>query len=159
MPNVIVEQHFPVLEGGFELRHQMLDLLSEADLAYQFPNNLSLGGLCREMVEIEHSYIESFKTFKMDWHYKAPNAAELETKLDVLRSTYSAQEAALKAALSALSDETIHGQIVNRGGFKPLLLTQFHIYREANLIFYAKVSLYLRALQKTLPELWLDWIG
>ena len=36
---------------------------------------------------------------------------------------------------------------------------EFHLYREALLIFYAKAGLYLRALDKPLSEEWIDWMG
>ena len=160
MSNTFVEQEFGLLDLTLALRHQLLDILSDADLAYKLPNKaLTLGGLCREMAEIEHTYIESFKTFKQDWSYKTPNAAALETKVDVLRKTFAEQEQAFKDALSALSDDTINNQLVDRGGFKPPVRAQFHVYREALLIFYAKASIYLRALDKEFPEQWKYWIG
>ena len=120
---------------------------------------MTLGALCREMAEVEYMYIESFKTFKKDWRYKAPNVAAFEIKLDVLRQTFAEQEQAFKAALAALSDETINTQTVDRGGFEPTIRAQFHVYREALLIFYAKVSIYLRALGKEFPEQWKYWIS
>ena len=36
---------------------------------------------------------------------------------------------------------------------------QFHIYREALLIFYAKVHVYLKALGKQVEGPWRWWIG
>jgi uncharacterized damage-inducible protein DinB len=160
MSNTFIQQETELLDLTLALRHQLLDILSNADLAYKLPNNaLKLGALCREMAEFEHIYIESFKTFKMDWSYKAPNAAALESKVEVLRQIFAEQEQAFKAALSALSDETINTQTVDRGGFEPTIRAQFHVYREALLIFYAKVSIYLRALGKEFPEQWRYWIG
>jgi hypothetical protein len=158
MSNVLVEQD-DVLSETLKLRHSMLDMLTDADLAHRFPNNKSLGELCRELAEHEHIYIESFKTFTMNWGYSAPNAAELESKVDILRRIYSEQEKDFRETVTALSNETIHNQTVDRGGFQPTVEVQFHIYREALLIFYAKASIYLRALQKDLPDQWKYWIG
>lgn len=158
--NSLVQNDFGLLDMTLALRHQLLDILSDADLVYKLPNNaMTLGALCREMAEVEHMYIESFKTFKQDWSYKAPNTAELETKLDVLRKTFAQQEQAFKMALSALSDAVIDAQTIDRGGFQPTVRMQFHVYREALLIFYAKASIYLRALNKEFPEQWKSWIG
>jgi hypothetical protein len=159
MSNVIVQQEFHFLDETLALRHQLLDMLTDEDLAYTLPHNKSLGALCREIAEIEVAYVESFKTFKMDWGYKAHNAAELEKSVDALRRTFAEQEKAFKDAIAALSDEIIENTVADRGGFKPPLRMQFHIYREGLLIFYAKVSIYLRALQKELPEQWRSWIG
>ena len=44
-------------------------------------------------------------------------------------------------------------------GFAPLPRVQMDLYKEALLIFYSKVSVYLRALGKTPPEQWRKWIG
>jgi hypothetical protein len=36
---------------------------------------------------------------------------------------------------------------------------ELQLYREALLMFYAKAGVYLRALGKTLPDIWIDWMG
>jgi hypothetical protein len=36
---------------------------------------------------------------------------------------------------------------------------QLDVYREALLIFYGKVSVHLRAIDRPLPGQWLDWIA
>jgi len=46
-----------------------------------------------------------------------------------------------------------------RGDFKLRPAIQLSIYNEALLIFYGKASVYLKAMGKTLPEQWEDWIG
>jgi hypothetical protein len=43
--------------------------------------------------------------------------------------------------------------------FSPLPKIQLDVYREALLICYGKVSVYLRAIDRPLPGQWLDWIG
>jgi hypothetical protein len=59
-----------------------------------------------------------------------------------------------------LSEEDIQGRQVDRGGsFKIKPPIQLNIYQEALLIFYGKASVYLKAMGKTLPEQWKDWIA
>lgn len=41
----------------------------------------------------------------------------------------------------------------------PSLFVQFNIYREAVLVFYAKASVYLKALEKPVDEEWRLGIG
>ncbi|MGH2581322.1 MAG: hypothetical protein ACRDFQ_00325, partial [Anaerolineales bacterium] len=56
------------------LKHQTLGILSDADLRHSFPGSASLGALCKEHGEIEQAYIDSFKTFKLDFSYRNPDA-------------------------------------------------------------------------------------
>ncbi|MFC1960344.1 DinB family protein [Chloroflexota bacterium] len=157
--NVIVRENFPLLDHALALRHQLMDMLTDEDLTYRLPgSNLSLGELCREMGEVEQSYIDSFKTFKQDWSYRHDDPA-VETSVAKLSAWLLAQEEALKAVLESLSDEVITTQLVDRGDFKPPVIIQFHIHHEALLIFYAKASIYLKALDKPFPDQWESWIG
>ena len=41
---------------------------------------MTLGALCREMGEIEHSYIQSLKTFQQDWSYRNMEAGFREQR-------------------------------------------------------------------------------
>lgn len=43
--------------------------------------------------------------------------------------------------------------------FSPLVKVQLDVYREALLLFYGKVSVYLRAINRPLPGNWRDWVG
>jgi hypothetical protein len=54
----------------------------------------------------------------------------------------------------------LHKHQVDRGhGFTPSLYDQCKIYHEAYLIFCAKASIYLKALEKQLTGQWRSWIG
>jgi hypothetical protein len=68
--NRILQERWPWIEGSHTMRAQALDLLDDADLAFNPGGaNMTLGALCREMGETEHSYLESLKTLKQDWSY------------------------------------------------------------------------------------------
>ena len=61
-------EKWPWIEGTHGMRSQLLDSLSDADLAFSpGGQNMTLGALCREMGEVEYSYIQSLKTFRQDW--------------------------------------------------------------------------------------------
>lgn len=159
--NTLVQQFSPILGMTLDLRHQLVDHLTDADLTFRLPGaNITLGALCREMGEVEHAYAESFRTFHMDFSYRHADAG-VETSVAALKRWYQALEAELMAALSALSEDDLNRRTIERGpGFNPTPAVQFHTYREALLIFYAKVSLYLKAMNKPYPtEQWLYWIG
>lgn len=155
--NSLVKREFPLLEQTLALRTQLLDMLTDADLDHALPGNPSLGELCCEAAQHDEIYIESFRTFVVDWSQRrAPKGAE--TQVAVLREWYTRSDDALKAALTALSEEDIQGRTIDRQGYAVPVGVQFHIYRESILIFCGKASVYLRSLGKRFPEQWLQWI-
>src|SRR5262245_33479552 len=146
------------------LRDQLMAILTDDDLAVTLGGGTApLGSLCREIGDIEHAYVESFRTFSQDFAYRNPDAA-VERSVAALRRWYAALDRDLLTAVEALSEEDIAGRHIVRGDFEadffsPLPAVQLDTYREALLIFYGKVSVYLRALDRELPGDWEDWIG
>ena len=157
--NTLVERELPLLEETLSLRTRLLEILTDADLGHALPGNPSLGELCREAGQLDRTYIDSFRTFEVDWTREGPAPRGVETEVSVLRDWYSRSEAALKDALGALSEPEVQGKQVDRGGYSVPVGVQFHIYRESVLIFCGKVSVYLRSLGKEFPEQWQQWIG
>ncbi len=159
--NQIMEQYYPTFEMYQALRGQLLDILEDTDLSFQpGGDNPTLGALCREIGEVEVSYTDSFKQWKQDFSYRYPEPAEVETSVARLRSWYAELDAELKQTVAGLSDEDLATKIVDRGhNFKLPPRINLIIYNEALLIFYGKVSVYLRIMGKELPEQWQHWIG
>jgi uncharacterized damage-inducible protein DinB len=158
--NQLMSQMGGLLQSTQGMRNQMMLLLTDADLAYRLPgDNLSLGELCREIGEVEQAYIDSFRTRQHNFGYKTDQQG-LEGSVERLNAWYAALDAELLDALNALTQEDVERGTVDRGGgFHMPISAQFHTYREALLIFYAKASLYLRALRKPLPHQIAEWIG
>jgi hypothetical protein len=80
--------------------------------------------------------------------------------VDRLAAWYEQLDGELKTAMTGFTDEELENNRIDRGGnfiISPRI--QLEIYKEALLIFYGKVSVYLKAMGKTLPEQWLAWIG
>ena len=157
--NSLIETEFPLHEAQ-RLRYDLLRVLTDGDLAYKLPgDNPTLGELCREMGEVEHDYIQSFKTFKHEWSYRAPEP-ELATSVARLEAWYRALDDEFERVIRGFSEEELHQQQIDRGhGFTPSLFVQFQIYREALLIFFAKASVYLKALQREVSDEWRIGIG
>jgi uncharacterized damage-inducible protein DinB len=155
--NSIVENELP---GTQNLRDQLMDMISDADLAYKLPgNNLTLGELCEEMAQTEQIYIQSFKTFKQDWGYRAAKS-EATNIVASLNAWFKKLDAELLEVLSGFSEDDVQSKQIDRGyGFTPSLFVQFQIYHEALLIFYAKASVYLKALEKQFTDDWKIGIG
>ena len=146
------------------LRDQLMEILTDDDLNYRVgASAASLGALCREIGDIEHSYIESFRTFRQDFEYRNADA-RLERSVTALSSWYQELDQELLAAVEGLSEDDIANHAIVRSDFdvayfSPLPKDQLDVYREALLIFYGKASIYLKAIGTPLPPQWQEWIG
>lgn len=68
------------------LRHQLMEILSDDDLGLRLGGETaSLGMLCREIGEIEYSYVESFETFRQRCRAPVPPLAGRQASDPVLR--------------------------------------------------------------------------
>jgi uncharacterized damage-inducible protein DinB len=161
----VMERH---LEATFfrdyqSLRDQLLEIVSDDDLGFRLGGSTaSIGELCREIGEIEHAYVESFTTFRTDFGYRYGDRS-VERSVAALSGWYADLDTRLMTALEALAEDDVTRPISRHDlddyGFAPVPTVQLDIYREALLIFYAKVSVYLRAMGRTLPPQWEAWIG
>lgn len=146
------------------LRSQLMELMADEDLAFRpGASPISLGALCREIGEIEYSYIAAFRTFRQDFGWRNPDPA-VERSVSALTAWYADLDRDLHTALEALTeDDVAHRRVVRSDfdieDFSPLPAQELDIYREALLIFYGKVSVYLRAMGRELPPHWQAWIG
>ena len=151
----------PFFRGYQAMRGQLMEIVSDEDLGFRVGGaNPSLGALCREIGEIERAYIDGFKTFGQDFGYRNADP-RIETSVSALSAWYTELDTELKAAIEGLSEDDAANHPVDRRdfpGFAPLPRVQMDLYKEALLIFYSKVSVYLRALGKTLPQQWQEWI-
>ena len=157
--NSILTDYFPTFRMYQALRTQLMDNLSDDDLRYTPGGaNLPLGALCVEIGETEHAYVQSFKTFAIDFSYRNPEPG-LETSVARLETWFQALDAELEATIAGLSDEDVKTRQIDRGGWSLPPLIQLEVYKEALLIFYGKVSVYLKAMGKPRSQQWQDWIA
>jgi hypothetical protein len=158
--NSIMTGYWPTFEMYQRLRNQLMEIVTDEDLLYSPGGaNLPLGALCREIGEVEYAYIQSFKTFTIDFSYRNP-APGLETSVSKLTAWFAQLDADMKSTIAGLSEEEIQQRVVDRGGnFRLPLPIQLNVFQEALLIFYGKASVYLNAMGKELPKQWREWIG
>ena len=146
------------------LRNELLDMLSDGDLGFRpAPAAYSLGELCREIGEIEHSYVEALRTFSQNFSWRNPDA-DVVGSVAVLATWFADLDRDLLAAIEELSEDDTANRRISRSDFDvesffPLPPQELDVYREALLIFYGKVSVYLRILGRDLPGHWDAWIG
>ncbi len=156
--NSYMQEKWPWIEGTHAMRSQLLDILRDADLAFSpGGQTVTLGALLREMGEIEHSYIQSLKTFKQDWSYHNTEAG-MESSVARFKAWYQTLDDEMKATISALSNEDLT-KTVDRGGFSMPVELQLDVYLQALLIFLGKATIYFKAMNKPLPQQIQEYIG
>jgi uncharacterized damage-inducible protein DinB len=158
--NQIMRDYFPIFHMYQEIRDQLMAALADEDLSFQPSDaNPPLGELCREIGEVERAYIDSFKTFTLDFSYRNSEPG-LEKSVQRLSAWYAALDQELRATVEALTDDDLDQRVIDRGGgFTLPPQIQLDVYKEALLIFYGKASVYLKAMGKTLPGRMGEWIG
>lgn len=157
--NSFMQQNAYMLTCLQELRPDLMSILTDADLAYKLPGrNGTLGELLLEMGEVEQSYIDSFKNFRLDFSYHHPDKTVL-TSVIKLKAWFDSLDQELQAVLEGLSEDDFQKTIDRINEFSAPISTNFHIYREALFIFYGKADLFIKALEKRVPGKWSAWIG
>ena len=157
--NSIMGDYYPVFQLYQQLRNEMMAILTDEDLAFQpGGENPTLGVLCREIGEVERAYIESFKAVSIDFSYRNTEPG-LEGSVERLSAWFASLDQELKAVVEGLSDDDIQSRMVDRGSFKLPPQIQLDVYKEALLIFYGKSIVYLRAMGKSVPQRWHEWLG
>lgn len=157
--NHFIEDEFP-LQQTQSLRYDLLNALTDEDLAYKLPgDNPTLGELCQELGNIEQAYIQSFKTLTFDWAAASSDPA-MATSTERLKAWYQTLDEEFEAVIRTFSDEDLKNKQIDRGNdFIVSADDQFRIFHEAVLMFYAKASVYTKALQKPMNDQWIAWIG
>ena len=156
--NSLMQEKWPWIEGTHGMRTQLLDILNDADLAFNpGGQNMPLGALLREMGDIEYSYIQSLKTFKQDWSYHNTEPG-MESSLTQIKAWYQTLDDEMKATVADLSDED-STKTIDRNGYQAPVGLQLDIYLQALLIFFGKASVFLKAMKKPLPPIIQEYIG
>ncbi len=99
------------------------------------------------------------KTITLDWaHREISPPAPITTAS--LQLWFAAQDDALNSALSRFTEDELHIDRIDRGhGFIASPFVQHQIYRQAVYIFYGKLSVYLKALERDAGEEGAMWVG
>ena len=146
-----IQERWPWLEEVRDMRSQLLDILSNADLAFSpGGQNITLGALVRRMGDLEHAYIQALKTGVQDWSYHNTQAG-LESDITRLKAWFQALDDEMLDTISTFSSEELTRR-VDRGGFSSTVEREVDHYGEALLIFFGKATIYLLAMNKPVPE-------
>ena len=155
--NRIMNEKWPWIEAAHGMRSQLLNILSDADLAFSpGGQTMTLGALCRQMGETEHAYIQSLKTLKQEWSYHHPEA-DVASHVAQLKAWFQTLDDEMQATITTFWDED-GNKTIDRGG--PVTVEfQLDVYLQAVLIFLGKATIYLRAMNKQLPPYFQEYIG
>jgi hypothetical protein len=148
------------IRGHHRMRDHLLTVVSDADLLYKLPgDNPTLGDLLVDLGDLEGVYTHSFESLTLDWsHVQLPPPAPMT--VGNLQAWFGAQDDAMNHALSRFTDEELHIDRIDRGhGFIASPFVQYQVYREAVYIFYGKLSVYLKALERDAGEEWAVGVG
>lgn len=148
------------IRGHHSMRDLVLRVVSDADLVYKLPGaNPTLGELMVQMGDLQGVYTHSFETFTLDWEHRQLPPPEPITIAN-LRAWFADQDEAMERAMSSFTDEELQIDRIDRGhGFVASPFVQHQIYREAVYIFYGRLSVYLKALERDAGEEWAAWVG
>jgi hypothetical protein len=157
--NRFMQEMWPWIEGSHAMRTGLLHILNDADLAFTpGGQNMILGALFRQMGEVEHSYIQSLKTFQQDWSYRHTEAG-LDSSIAKLEAWFQALDTEMEAIVAAFSDDDLQKLVDRSGGNRVPVVFQLEVYLQALLIFFGKATIYLKAMNKPLPEAVQEYIG
>jgi len=157
--NSYMENKWSWVEGSQGMRNGLVSTLTDADLTFSpGGQTMTLGALCREMGDIEHAYLQSVKDFKQDFTYRNTEPG-IETSVAKLVAWYDKMDEDLKAIVSAFSDDDLKKIIERAGGFKVPVDMQLEIYLQAILIFFGKITIYLKIMNKPMDKTFQDYIG
>ena len=157
--NRAMQEKWSWIEATHSLRSQLLESLSNADLAFSPGGaNVTLGTLLRESGDVEYSYIQSLKTFKQDWSSHHTEAG-LQSDPTQIKAWYSILDEEMKITLAAFSDEDLSTTIDRGGGSSMPVEMQLDTYLQAQLIYLGKAGVYFRAMNRALPQVVQDYIG
>jgi hypothetical protein len=152
-----IDPYLRWLDAYQDLKHQMIDVLADVDLSHVIEGSPSLGELCREHGEIEQSYLDSFRTYKLSFDYKHPDP-DIAGSTEALSDWYTELDEEFKAVLEAFKAEDLESTSIDRDGWSVSIRENLGIYKEAVVIFAAKAWIHLLAMGKTLPKQWRDWL-
>jgi hypothetical protein len=147
------------ITGTHAMRNALLDLVTDADLNFNpGGQNPTLGGLFREIGEVEYAYLQSLKTFKTDFSYRNTEAG-LDISIAKLKVWYESLDAEMGSVLNAFADEDFKKSVDRASGYTMPLEMQLEVYLQALLIFLGKLTVYFRAMNRTLPPSVQEYIG
>jgi hypothetical protein len=98
------------------------------------------------------------KTFQQDWSYRNTDAG-LEQSVARLNEWFQQMDGELQAIVTSFSDDDLRKPVDRGKGSSLPGDFQLDAYLQAILIFFGKLTIYLRIMGKPMPALMREYIG
>lgn len=155
--NRYLAEKWMFVEACTTLRTELLDAITDTDLAFSpGGSNPTLGELLVQMAEIEHSYLQGVTTLTQGWGFRAD--AGMARSVGRLRAWFDELDTELTAAVGGFDDDDLSRGVTRESGYVMPIEISLDAYVQATLINVGKSSVYLRAMNRQLPESMQDWI-
>ncbi|MBZ0291974.1 MAG: hypothetical protein K8L99_05330 [Anaerolineae bacterium] len=147
------------IEGCHMMRNGTLERLDDSDLQFSpGGDNLTLGELFKQVGELQHSYMQSLITLKQDWAYRNDEPG-LASSLAQLQQWFGQMDEEMQSVVNGLDEGDLQKMVDRTNGSIRPIISQLDIYTQVMLIFFGKIVIYFRAMQKPLPPSIAEYIG
>ncbi len=153
----IMEKQFAILKLYLPLRSQIMDALEDKDLNFKPEHLSSISEECIQIGEWQGAYLGGFKKFAQDFEYRNDDDGR-RTSVAKLRAWYEGMDADIVAAVEGMTDEDVENRKINRGGWEASVEWSLRIWQECLIIFYTKMLLYFKLMEKKVPEGLTQWL-
>jgi len=154
-----IQRSKEVIQGSHMMRDGALEQLDDDDLLFSpGGENPTLGDLIKQLGDLQHSYTQSLKTFQHDWSYRN-KTNRLAQDLALLKQWFADLDADMTQTLDDLSDDDLEKEVDRGNDVIRTVDQQLEIYSQATLIFFGKLVVYFRAMEKSLPPSIAHYIG
>jgi hypothetical protein len=130
--NTKLARQYDIVKMYRKLRDDLMTILNDQDLqTAPGGENETLGALCRELGETQKGYIESFRSFKIEFIYEVEDPL-LENSIESILVWYQQLNKELEEVLESLSDSDVDERLIHRTEeFKLPPVIHLDVYRDA----------------------------
>lgn len=145
--------------GCHMMRNGALKLLDDTELRFSpGGGNPTLEELLKGIGELQYTYVQSLKTLKHDWSYRNGEVGLAESVAQLMQ-WFEELDQELVQIIDQLTDADLEKQVDRTEGVIRTVEQQLEIYNQAWLIFFGKLVVYFKAMEKDLPPSIQHYIG
>lgn len=150
--NTLYQQQMPLTKQYMMIRDEIIAVVNDDDLRFSpGGSNPPLGEVLRELHNVYEGYATSFESREFSVDYDAsPGLAE---EVSALKARSIELDRLLEEKIAALSEADLQNTVKRGPDVEIAIPRQLSALRETMVVYYAKLSVYLKAMNKTLPQI------